>query len=68
MTNYQAELPMYFEEDKDIICFDGVEELKEKSRFYLKNDELRKRIALSGLEKVKEHNYINRLTQMISQI
>lgn len=30
MTNYQAEIPYYFKEGEDLICFDGIEDLCEK--------------------------------------
>ena len=29
MTNYQAEIPLYFKEGEDLICFDGVESGRE---------------------------------------
>ena len=34
MTNYQAEIPLYFKEGEDLICFDGVEDLAEKAGYY----------------------------------
>ena len=59
LTNYQAELPYFFEEGKDLVCFDGIEDLCEKVGYYLKHEEERCAIAESGYQKVKEtHLYI----------
>lgn len=66
MTNYQAEIPMYFEEGKDLVCFDGIEDLCEKAVYYLKHEDERKQIAEHGYRKVKEnHSYMHRLQQML---
>ncbi len=66
MTNYQAELPLYFEEGKDFVCFDGVEDLREKTRYYLEHEEERSAIARSGYEKVKaHHSYVERIQKML---
>lgn len=66
MTNYQAEIPLYFEEGKEIICFDGSEDLKEKVQYYLEHEEERKEIAKNGYEKVKRwHDYRTRLQKIL---
>ncbi len=69
MTNYQAEIPLYFEEGKDLVCFDGVDDLREKTDYYLKHEDERQQIARSGYEKVKaHHSYYNRLTQILDTV
>ena len=69
LTNYQAELPYFFEEGKDLVCFDGVEDLREKVGYYLENEEERRAIAESGYRKVKEtHLYIERIRTMLAQV
>lgn len=69
MTNYQAEIPLYFEEGKDLVCFDGVDDLREKTDYYLNHEGERQRIARSGYEKVKaHHSYYNRLTQILDTV
>ncbi|MBE5867236.1 MAG: hypothetical protein E7292_13790 [Lachnospiraceae bacterium] len=66
LTNYQAEIPYYFTEGEDLVCFDGVEDLKEKVAYYLKHDEERLRIAENGYRKVKEyHTYVSRINEML---
>lgn len=67
LTNYQAEIPYFFEEGKDLVCFDGIEDLKEKVGYYLTHEEERQAIAIQGYRKVKEqHNYIERIREMLS--
>lgn len=69
MTNYQAEIPLYFEEGKDLVCFDGVDDLREKTDYYLKHESERQQIARSGYEKVRaHHSYYNRLTQILDAV
>jgi len=69
MTNYQAELPYYFEGGKDYVCFESEQELVEKCGYYLAHEEERKMIAKNGYEKVKNlHNYRNRIEQMMELI
>lgn len=66
MTNYQAELPYYFKEGEDLVCFDGVEDLCEKAAYYLAHEEERRSIAENGCRKVREHhNYIERIRTML---
>lgn len=56
MTNFQAELPYYFQEGKDLVCFDGLEDLKDKAAYYLSHEEERNKIALHGYHTVKKHH------------
>lgn len=66
LTNYQAEIPYYFIEGEDLVCFDGVEDLQEKVAYYLEHEEERKRIAVNGHRKVKEHHsYMIRIKEML---
>lgn len=66
LTNFQAEIPLYFKEGEDLVCFDGIEDLKEKAAYYLLHDNERKEIAWNGYEKVKKyHSYINRIQEML---
>ena len=66
ITNYQAELPEYFEIGKELETYETPEELEEKIRYYLSHEEERIEIAINGYEKVKKyHTYEIRLTQMM---
>lgn len=69
MTNYQEELIDYFEIGTDLEAYSSLEELVDKCDFYLKNEDLRKQIALNGYRKVKEnHTYIHRINSIIKTI
>ncbi len=69
LTNYQAELPKYFEIGKDLDIFESDEELVEKCRFYLQHEEKRKRIAQNGYEKVKKYHTVeNRLLEILAHL
>lgn len=68
ITNYQAELMQYFENDKSIVWYESYEELFEKIAFYLKNDRKREEIASLGFEIVKESFTYERAFERIWQI
>lgn len=69
LTNYQAEIPYYFKEGEDLICFDGLEDLCEKVGYYLEHEEERKRIAWNGYRKVREkHSYIERIRTILDTV
>ncbi len=46
-----------FKEDKEVVYFNTKEELLEKVRYYLKNEEARKKIAKAGYERSKKSKY-----------
>ncbi|MCI5620237.1 MAG: DUF3880 domain-containing protein [Lachnospiraceae bacterium] len=50
LSNYQAEFEEYFTYGKDIVWFDCPEDLVEKIGYFLRNDELRERLASQGHE------------------
>lgn len=66
LTNYQAEIPDYFEIGRDLETYESMEELEEKVHYYLTHDEERVEIAINGYEKVANcHTYEIRLAQML---
>lgn len=66
LTNYQAEIPDYFEIGRDLETYESLEELEEKVHYYLTHEEERVEIAINGYEKAaKYHTYEIRLAQMI---
>jgi len=69
MTNFQAELPEYFEIGVDLESYGSLEELVDKCSYYLNHEEERKQIALNGYRKVKEyHGYVNRMVDMVKRV
>lgn len=54
LTNFQSEIPEYFEVGKDLDIYTSEEELMEKIRYYLEHEKERQAIAESGYRKAKE--------------
>lgn len=66
LTNYQTEIPEYFVIGEDLETYGSLEELLDKTAYYLTHDDIRSKIAKNGYQKVKSyHNYTNRMEQMI---
>lgn len=66
LTNYQSEIPEYFEIGRELDVFADERELLDKIAFYLENEEIRKEIAANGYRKVKErHSLEIRLGQLL---
>ena len=69
LTNFQAEIPQYFENGKDLVYFESIDDMSRKADYYLIHEEERMQIAQKGYEKVKKyHSYESRLMQIILQI
>lgn len=69
LTNYQPELELYFDLDKDLAVFESQSELAQKAAYYLSHEEERLQIARRGYEKVKQlHSYEQRMNQMMDTI
>lgn len=66
LTNFQSEIPEYFEIGKDLETYESMEELEQKVQYYLTHEEKRIEIAINGYEKTaKFHTYELRLAEMI---
>jgi spore maturation protein CgeB len=57
LSERTEEILNFFEEGKEIACFESVDELKDKARYYLQHDSERQNIALAGLARVKSSPY-----------
>lgn len=65
MSNYQEELAELFVPDKEIVLFKDIDELIEKTDYYLKHEEARLRIAMNGYQRVrKDYTYDVALKKM----
>lgn len=56
LTNYQSEIPDYFEIGKDLETYESMEELEQKVQYYLSHEEERIEIAANGCEKVSRYH------------
>lgn len=66
LTNYQAEIPEYFEIGRELETYESMEELEQKVQYYLNHEEERITIAINGYEKTaKLHTYELRIAEMI---
>lgn len=62
ITNYQEEIDELFKDGVDLVEYYSLEDLLEKLGWYLDHEEIRKRIARNGYQKVKKyHTLSNRL-------
>lgn len=66
LSNYQAEIPEYFDIGKDLETYESMEELEQKVQYYLIHEDERIEIAINGYEKTaKFHTYELRIAEMI---
>ncbi len=69
LTNYQSEIPEYFEIGKDLECYESFADLKSKVDYYLLHDDIRQEIAHNGYSKVKTlHTYEIRIATMLKTL
>ena len=69
LTNFQAEIPMFFEPGKDLVFFEDQRDMIDKCRYYLSHDREREEIALHGYNTVKaEHTWEKRIRYILENI
>ncbi|MDD3367420.1 MAG: DUF3880 domain-containing protein [Lachnospiraceae bacterium] len=66
LTNYRPELLQYFENGKDLVIYEGLDDLREKVDYYLSHEEEREQIALNGFRKVQQHSLEKRLQELLT--
>ncbi|MDD6399979.1 MAG: glycosyltransferase, partial [Lachnospiraceae bacterium] len=66
ITNYQSEIAELFTPDEDLVMYESHQDLIDKVRYYLANEDERLRIAANGYNKIHEkHTYTQRLSNML---
>lgn len=66
ISNYQSEIEEYFHIGQEIEIYTSLEELLEKTEFYLRHDTLRRKISQAGLVRVqKDFSFEDRIRQML---
>ncbi len=69
LSGYTEELSYYFENGRELVLYDSIEDAVAKADFYLKHDDLRDKIRISGTEKVrKDFTYMDRIYKMINTL
>jgi len=69
LVDERGTIPSFFKLDEEIVCFQTIEELKEKIDYYLAHPKKREEIAKAARERAyKEHTYTHRIEQMVEFI
>ena len=69
MTNFQPEIVEMFVPGEELVIYENMQDLVEKSIWYLEHDEERKRIASNGYEKVKNtYTFENSISYMFAKL
>ncbi|MCM8804959.1 MAG: glycosyltransferase [Candidatus Omnitrophica bacterium] len=69
LTNYCEQLASLYKINEEIVCYNSVEELKDKIKFFLKNDMLKKSISLKGYKKaITYHTWEKRFIKLFSLV
>lgn len=69
LTNYQAEIPEYFEIGEDILCYENERDAVEIARYYLEHEDERLCVAYNGYTKVKAmHDVKVRVARMLKSV
>ena len=65
LTNYQTELPGYFENGRELVWFESPEDLLDKAEYYLSHEDEREHIARNGREAAEKIFSYDRLLPKI---
>jgi spore maturation protein CgeB len=69
LTNYTPGLEKLFDIGKEIVVYTSIEDLDNKVKYYLENENERNMIAESGHQRVKrDHTYFQRSKKLIDII
>jgi spore maturation protein CgeB len=69
MVEYIEELQEFFEIGKEIVCYTGPEDLVEKIKYYLREEEARERIRKAGYERcLKDHTWRHRFEKAFEEM
>lgn len=60
LTNWCEEQALFFQDGKECVFFNTVEEMLDKAAYYLRNDGERERIRAAGIAAVAPHTYVSR--------
>ena len=69
VTESATNLSDFFESGREVVAYDGVDDLVEKIRHFLKHDEERRRVAAAGQRRtLTEHTYGHRIRQLVRML
>ena len=58
MTNYQQEIAEMFRDGQDLVMYNNMEDLEEKTAYYLAHEKERMQIARNGYEAIRKHHTV----------
>lgn len=68
LSNFQIELAEYFQNEKEVILYESIEDAYAKADFFLKHPDLRMEIARHGYQKAREQfNYKKQLATLFQE-
>lgn len=66
ISNYQPEIARYFEDGREIVLYESIDDLVKKVEYYLLHEEERRTIAKAGYKKVRKlFSYEKKLTDIL---
>lgn len=69
ISDKQKDVIALFQDGKHLVYFDSPNDLVEKIRYFLAYPELRKKVALNGMQEVhKNHTYVHRIQSLLSTV
>lgn len=69
MSNYQQEFEELYTPDKDVVLYSSIDELIDKTKFYLAHERERLTIAMNGYKRtISEHTMKIRAVQMLNTV
>jgi spore maturation protein CgeB len=69
LTGRAEDLESYYEEDREVVCFETISELIDKIHYYLSHEDARNAIAAAAYRRtLNEHTYVHRLTDIFRQL
>ncbi len=69
LTQHSDELEFFFDEGKEVISFKNEFEMIDKIKYYMSNDDIRKKIAVAGYQKaLKEHTWVKRFEDLFDHL
>jgi spore maturation protein CgeB len=69
LTERLENLGEYYEIGNEVVCFEDLDDLIEKARYYLRNDDERVKIGNAGYRRtLSEHTYAHRFNEIFQQL
>ena len=69
LTEDRSGLKDVFDVGRELVCFRGLEELRERARYYLANESERKSIARQGQARAyRDHTYVHRMKELLGYV